>query len=109
MVNQARLKPHIMSPGGHNQKRSNFIKERVSLDRFKMREPIIFSEQPRHWPNHYSSVQPLNYTSDQNYLMETDNWPEQGTFSNTQALTEKEKEIEHRINRIESFLNQGII
>jgi len=44
-----------------------------------------------------------------NCLLDTDHWPEQGTFSNTQALTEKEKEIENRINRIESFLNQGII
>jgi hypothetical protein len=41
--------------------------------------------------------------------MSEPDWAEQGTFSNTQALTEKEKEIEHRINRIETFLIQGVI
>jgi len=32
---------------------------------------------------------------------------EQGTISNSQILTEKEREIENRINRIENFLSSS--
>ena len=34
---------------------------------------------------------------------------EQGSLSNSQALTDKEREIETRINRIENFLSQSMM